>query len=93
MPKITEMFCFAVDDSGEKDEGVPAFESGRMMWPLMGADLTRVESLMPIAQKIADETGKPIRIYKFSRREQIGEISPRREPQRESLGQCADPAE
>lgn len=80
MPKITEMFCFAIDDKDANDEGVPAFDSGVMTLPMMGADLRRVEQLTPIAQRLADASGKPIRIYKFSVKEQIGEISPRQMP-------------
>ncbi len=80
MPKITELFCFAIDDKDKNNEGVPAFESGYMTLPMMGADLARVEDLMPMAQKLADAHGKPIRIYKFSVKEQIGEILPRELP-------------
>lgn len=73
MPLITEMFAFVVyDGTGEADEGVIGFD--RM--PLVGADLTRVESLQPLAQQIANTIGKQVRIYRFSTKEQIGEINP-----------------
>jgi hypothetical protein len=77
MPKISQLFCFAAYDKDEDDEGVPTFQSKLGPIPLMGADVTRVEQFMPIAQQIADATGKQIRIYKFSHKEQIGEVSPR----------------
>lgn len=78
MPPITEMYCFAISDRGDDDEGVPAITGpDGVILPLVGADLTRIESLIPYAQQIANEKGKPIRIYRFSAREQIGEISPR----------------
>ena len=60
MPLITEMFCFAVFDSSPDDEGVPAFGEGRFLLPMMGADLAMVERLIPVAQKFADDSGKPI---------------------------------
>lgn len=78
MPRITELFCFAVYDGGPDDEGVPAFTHpflGTM--PLMGADNARIEALMPMAQQLADTAGKELRIYKFSHKEQIGVITPR----------------
>lgn len=71
------MYCFAVSDKDDDDEGVAAISSRLGPMPLVGADLTRIESLLPKAQVVADELGKPIRIYKFSHREQIGEINPR----------------
>ncbi len=78
MPKITEMFAFVVADTAPDDEGVIAFyASNGMMMPMCGADLDRIESLIPIAQRWADESGKPMRIYKFTGKEQIGEILPR----------------
>lgn len=77
MPKITEMYCFAMYDKDESDEGVPVFTSrdGELM-PLMGADLTRIDSLRIVAQALADAFGKQLRIYKFTNREQIGEVNP-----------------
>lgn len=76
MPKITEMYCFAVNDSNDDDEGVPAFDSVLGPMPMVGADLDRIGSLIPIAQIMANELGKPLRIYKFTVREQIGEVLP-----------------
>lgn len=80
MPRITEMFCFAVSDKDDDDEGIPAMDTRLGPMPLIGADVTRIDSLLPYAQKCADEIGKPLRIYKFSQREQIGEVTPRRLP-------------
>lgn len=77
MPRITEMFCFAVSDKSDDDEGVLAVATLLGPMPLVGADTARIESLMPHAQKAADELGKPLRIYKFTHREQIGEVTPR----------------
>jgi len=73
MPLITEMFAFVVSDSAPDDEGVIALAG----LPLVGADLARVASLTEAAQRIADATGKQVRIYKFGAKEQIGEINPR----------------
>lgn len=75
MPKITELYCFAMIDKGPDDEGVPAYATPLGIMPMMGADIERVVQLMPRAQGIANETGEPIRIYRFSHMEQIGEVS------------------
>lgn len=77
MPRIAEMFAFVTEDTGPEDEGIVAMGIGGMLMPLVGADLERTQSLMPHAQGIADQTGKQIRIYKFTGREQIGTIEPR----------------
>ncbi|KKL14353.1 hypothetical protein LCGC14_2516530 [marine sediment metagenome] len=70
--KITEMFAFvSVDANG--DEGVVAMTSPLgMMLPLIGADMARVESLKLHAIKIAEVTGIPVILLKFSVREEIG---------------------
>lgn len=76
MPKITEMFAFVTTDKGPDDEGLVGYATIEGWMPLVGADPSRIESLKPIAQKIAKKTGKPIRILKFSQMEEIGRISP-----------------
>lgn len=74
--KIEEMFCFAVEEE-DGGEGVPAVaRADGMVMPLMGADYARVESLRPFAQRIANETGKTMRIYRFSCKEVLGEVVP-----------------
>lgn len=81
MPKITEMYCFAISDSGEDEEGVAAFYTIAGVMPMVGADMERVEDLIPLAQRIADLTGKEIRIYHFSQRKQINVIRPNTVPE------------
>ena len=76
MKKVDEMYVFVVEGS-DGDEGIPAFMDGSMMLPLIGCDMDRVQSLTGIAQMMANASGKPMKIYKFSgAREQIGEINP-----------------
>lgn len=73
--KITEMWAYvmAEEDGGD---GVPAFSNRGMMFPLMGSDLSRAESLLPIAQSFADTFGRPLRILKFTHMEQVGFVIP-----------------
>lgn len=74
MPRIEEMYAFAAEDNGPDDEGIVAMSMGSVMMPLVGADIERVESLKPIARDIARQTGKKIKLLRFSNREDVGEI-------------------
>jgi len=65
MPKITEMFAFVVADKDENDEGIISVQVGDVHMPLVGADMDRVESLIPLADKIKEETGKDYKIIRF----------------------------
>lgn len=76
MPKITDLFAFVME-SEHGEEGVPAVQIGHLTMPLIGADLARVEGLMEIAQELANQQCKPIRIVKSVALEQIGEVRPR----------------
>jgi hypothetical protein len=70
MPLIEEMYAFISYDKDDNDEGICAFNTGFNTWmPMVGADMARVESLKPVAQQIANMTGKKIKICKFSTRE------------------------
>lgn len=74
--KVTELYAFiCIDDDG--DEAVPGVQMQGVWHPMMGADLDNAESFMDFAQQIANDTGKPIRILRFTQFEQIGEIRPR----------------
>ena len=72
---IDQMFAFVVIDE-DGDESVPAILNKNTWLPLVGADLSRIESLMEPAQVAATQLGKPIKIYRFSVREEIGEVKP-----------------
>ena len=74
MPRIEEMFAFVAEDSGPDDEGVVGMATGSGWMPLVGADMARVESLKPIAQDIASQTGKKIKLIHFTNREDLGDV-------------------
>lgn len=50
---------------------------GDKIVPMVGADAARVESLKPMAQAMATQLKKNIKIVVFSNREEIGVIKPR----------------
>lgn len=72
--RIDEMFAFiVVDDDGT--EGIPATYLGNTLYPLVGADMKRVESLRPAAEDYARSSGKPVRLVRFSTREELEVIT------------------
>ena len=73
--KIDRLFAFiVVDEKG--DEGIPAKLLGTTFYPLVGADMDRIESLKIHAQEIANLTQRPMKIVVFEKSEEIGEIRP-----------------
>ena len=76
---IDEMYAFIMkggDPKYPEDEGVTAVLSGGQWIPMVGADMTRVESLKKAAQTISTAMGKPITIVKFSTRTEVEVIQP-----------------
>jgi hypothetical protein len=66
MPKITEMYAFVMVDGEEDDEGIIGFKSQTGEWlPMVGADMERVKSLIPIANMLSRELEKPYKILRF----------------------------
>jgi hypothetical protein len=68
MPLVTELYAFvAVDGDDPEDEGIMAFAGmNGMMIPMIGADMTRVEDLKPIAKSAADAAGFSYKILSFT---------------------------
>lgn len=69
---VEEMFAFVVVDE-DGDEGICGFQNpqtGEWM-PMVGADIARVDSLLPIARQISKATGKEIRLLRFKTREEL----------------------
>lgn len=72
--KIDEMFAFiAVEEDGE---GLPAFQMGDMLMPLVAADSARVDSLRRMAQAICNASGMQMKLVRFSVREELETILP-----------------
>lgn len=73
LEKITEIYVFAsVDEGGEGVVGMTLPVNGRETFmPFVCADKTRMEQLKPIAKKIAQESGKTIKLLKFKQRKEL----------------------
>ena len=73
MKKILEMYAFVSQD--KDGEGIIGMKGPDGNWvPLVGAEMDRIESLKMIARKISKATDMKIRLIKFSKREDLGEI-------------------
>jgi hypothetical protein len=67
--RIDQIWAFlSLDDGGE---GVVAAPMGGMTVPLIAADKRRLDSLIPLAKRMATLFGKPIRLAKFSKRADV----------------------
>jgi hypothetical protein len=75
--RIEQVWAFVSDDA-EGEGVVAAMTKGGAWLPLVGADMERVEALRPIAQMIASDSGKPIRVLRFSVREELELIEPKK---------------
>lgn len=78
MQKITEVYCFVADRDDTGDEGIPTgYMPGLGAVPLVCGSRKTLDIMMELAQDFADKEGLPLKLYKFSHREQVGEVSPR----------------
>ena len=71
--KIEKMYAFISEDK-DGNEGVVGVRTGQEWVPLVGADMSRVNLLIPLAQQIVNKTKRPIKILMFTDRKEINEI-------------------
>lgn len=73
--KIDSMFAFVAES--EEGEGVMAAQmmmyGQPTMMPLVGADMTRVKTLYPLAKEISKKSGRPFKVYRFDHKVDITE--------------------
>jgi hypothetical protein len=71
MGRIDQIWAFlSLDDGGEGVVAGPLLGPGSMV-PLIAADKRRLDSLIPKAKEIVRMFGKPIRLAKFTKREDV----------------------
>lgn len=68
--KIEEMYAFVVTDPDDDTEGVIGMKTDIGWMPLVGADLSRIESLREMAKTIAGAAGTrdSLKLLRFSHR-------------------------
>lgn len=75
MGRIDRLWAaLSVDDGGEGIAAAPVGDLGTV--PLIAADQKRLEALKPTIRQMARFFGRPIRIAKFSQREDVEIIRP-----------------
>ncbi len=62
--RIVELYAFVAKDK-DGHEGIMGFKNGDQWFPMIGADIDRVDSLIPIADKISAVTGQQYEIRYF----------------------------
>jgi hypothetical protein len=72
--KIEKLFAFIA--AYAEGEGVIAVKTPDGWLPLGGADSARIESLMPLAQQVANKEGAEVVLVEFCERHLIKTISP-----------------
>lgn len=73
--RIDEFYAYvAIDPDG--DEALVGYPVKGEWRPFVCADKARFESLRPLAQRIANESGQTIRLLQFHTRVELGEIKP-----------------
>jgi hypothetical protein len=72
VPKIKELYAFVSIGDEPDDEGIIGFRTnGGTFMPMIGADMTRVNELKPMADRISKITGKPYKILQFKLENEI----------------------
>ncbi len=84
--RIDTMFVFVAKDE-QGNEGVcgvqvpSSHDPNIKEWlPLVGADMARLQDLSPIAQMIANDTGKTVRLIIFNNRQDMMAFVPKNQP-------------
>lgn len=71
MGRIDQIWAFlSIDDGGEGVVAGPLLGPGSLV-PLIAADKRRLKSLIPRAKEMVTMFGKPIRLAKFTKREDV----------------------
>lgn len=73
--KITEVWAWICTEA-DGGEGIPVIKLGDLLYPLIGADLERLEQLEPYALSVAEEHARPIKLVKFTTMELVCELTP-----------------
>ncbi|MFA6972511.1 MAG: hypothetical protein WC208_14095 [Gallionella sp.] len=69
---INEIFAFVATET-DGSEGIIGMNLDGQWFPLVGANMARVNSLYPVAKEIQLRTGRPFRVLKFSNKQDITE--------------------
>ena len=75
--RISHLYAFISLDPATHEEGVCGFLSpDGVMWPMVAANEERLTQLRPIARMIAQRTGRPVTLVRFTTREERESFAP-----------------
>lgn len=74
--KIERLYAYVATDPDDGSEGVCSIQLGDMHFPMVGADMARMQSLWPHAEGIARAAGTQIRLMLFDNPSVIDTIDP-----------------
>lgn len=75
MKEINEIYAFFLTDAKDR-EILAAVKKGNDYVPLIAANKTRLKVLQPLAKQLADSSGMPIKLVRYTGREEINVIAP-----------------
>jgi hypothetical protein len=79
---IDELWAYIVVDPEDEDEGMPLWSPTPGTYtPAMGAERQRMDSLRGLAEQVATDMQRPVRLVRFSQREEIETIEPGPKPE------------
>lgn len=73
--KINEIYAYIATETDGKEGVLGGIFEGRAL-PFIGADLSRMESLRPYAQLVADEKGIDVKMVHFKQRVDVKTLVP-----------------
>lgn len=73
--RIDTLWAFTHVDENDV-EGIVGFHTGSGWMPMIAADRDRIESLRPLAERLARETGRPIKFSAFTTRTDLEDVTP-----------------
>ena len=75
--RISHVYAFISLDPATDEEGVCGFMSpDGVMWPMVAANEERLTQLRPLARMIAQRTGRPVTLVRFTTREERESFAP-----------------
>ena len=75
--RISHVYAFISRDPATDEEGVCGFMGADgVMWPMVAANEERLTQLRPLARWVAQRSGRPVTLARFTTREEMESYTP-----------------
>jgi len=75
--RISHLYAFISRDPATDEEGVCGFMGADgVMWPMVAANEERLTQLRPLARWIAQRSGRPVTLVRFTTRHEMESVAP-----------------